>query len=34
MAIERARDDLGFTPECDPAAGMADYLAWVKQHGL
>jgi nucleoside-diphosphate-sugar epimerase len=34
MAIERARDDLGFTPEFDPAAGMADYLAWVKQHGL
>lgn len=34
MSIERAQAELGFTPQFDVEAAMADYLAWVNAHGL
>lgn len=34
MNIDRARSDLGFEPQWEPAAAMADYIGWVSAHGL
>lgn len=34
MNIDRARSDLGFEPQWEPAAAMADYIEWVSAHGL